>query len=76
MPKCNDCNQEADPKFRMDYTDVEPDTYLHWCSTCGPMAHMLEALIQQELSSRPEFANQLEKALDQVENQDSQPGPN
>jgi len=47
----------------MDYTDVEPGAYFHWCSRCGPAAAVLEAALTAKLEADPELRARLDEAL-------------
>lgn len=40
------CLGEADERYTMDFTDVEPGRYFYWCAFCGPEAHAMSAAIQ------------------------------
>lgn len=62
------CRKQSDPRFLMDFTDVEPGTYIHWCEDCGPKAHAMNELLQEAFATRgPEFAQELEAAIDNVQ---------
>lgn len=62
-----ECLGEADPEYTMDYTDVEPGAYIHWCSHCGLVAHMMEKLICELSANDPTFVDRFEKAITEVE---------
>jgi hypothetical protein len=62
------CLGDIDEKYTMDFTDVEPDGYIYWCSFCGPKAHELNNLLNEALATRgPEFAKKLDAALTEKE---------
>ncbi len=61
------CLIVADDQYTMDFTDVEPDAYIRWCSFCGPWAHAMHNAIQQRFATDPGFSEAFEKALDDVE---------
>ena len=65
--KCQSCDNEADPEFTMDYTDIDSG-YIYWCSSCGSRARGLEKAIYLAFETKPGFANELEKAIRQYEN--------
>lgn len=62
-----DCVGEADPRYTMDFTDVEPGAYIYWCSVCGPRANAIDAALQSAMKNRPGFTEQLEKAIEEHE---------
>lgn len=61
------CLRVADPLYTMDFTDVEDNAFVHWCSACGPEAHLMEKLITKAIESQPGFRDKLEKVLDKAE---------
>lgn len=69
---CNDygdnpsCLKDADPRFTMDYTDVEAGGLIHWCAHCGPIAHGMEAAINEAFATRADFAEDFKKAIDEA----------
>lgn len=68
--RCQDfeeCGNEADPEFTMDFTDVEPGAYIHWCRECGPRAQEMDKALKEAFATRPGFAKQLEEAIDRVQ---------
>ncbi len=68
MKKCQDCILEADPRYTLDFTDVEPDTYIYFCAVHGPTAHKLQAALEKAFAERPDFAEILEMELNKYEN--------
>lgn len=52
------CHKPADPKYRMDYTDIG-EGYIHWCSECGPVWLEVEKAITQRMDSEPGFTEKL-----------------
>jgi hypothetical protein len=60
------CEGVADPAYTMDFTDVEPGCYFYWCSKCGPVSRALEAGINEAFATRPGFADEFKKAMDNV----------
>ncbi len=61
---CQDCGRQADPRYTMDFTDVEPGAFIHWCAACGPASHALNDALQHALETRLGFAAQLEAEMD------------
>jgi len=64
--KCQDCGKPSDESFTMDFTDVEPDAFIYWCSECGPEANAMNDLLQEGFRTRPGFAAKLEAEMDKV----------
>jgi len=71
---CNDhgqgkpgCLGVADPTYTMDYTDVEPGAYIHWCSVCGREAREMESAIQRAFRTRPGFEREFREAIERAE---------
>lgn len=65
--KCRDhevCGNLADPKFTMDFTDVEPGAYIHWCSSCGPIWTAVSDNLQEKMKTEPGFADKLSSEID------------
>ena len=66
--ECQDCGNAADPRYTMDFTNVEPGSFIYWCSQCGPAACAMNDALQEAFETRgPEFAQQLETAIDEAE---------
>lgn len=66
--ECMDCGKLADERYTMDFTDVEPGAFLHWCAECGPRAHAMKDALLEALDTRgPAFARELEAAIDAAE---------
>lgn len=64
--KCKDfevCGNLADEKFTMDFTDVEPGAYIHWCSKCGPIWTAVNEALTDKLENEPGFADILESEI-------------
>ena len=70
---CNDygdspeCQGVADPRYTMDYTDVAPGCFIHWCAHCGPIAHTMQSAIDSAFEERPGFAQELSVATDKAQ---------
>jgi len=66
---CNDygdapgCLRDADERYTMDFTDVGHG-YIYWCSKCGPIAHTLQANIEEAFVTRPGFEEEFRAAID------------
>lgn len=66
---CRECLEVADPAYDLDYTDVEPNPekgILHFCSNCGPFAHMMNEIILEHTKD-PVFAAELEAKINEAE---------
>lgn len=61
------CLGEADERYTMDFTDVEPGAYIYWCAHCGPEAMIMDKALTEAFETRPGFARELETAMDEVE---------
>lgn len=57
------CLGVADPRYTMDFTDVEPGAYIYWCAACGPQAAAMNDALQSAMANRPGFADKLEHEL-------------
>lgn len=67
------CMNRSDPRYTMDFTDVEPGAFIHWCSACGPEAHAMNAALQSAFEDRgDEFTEQLEAAIEAAETRNNQ----
>lgn len=72
---CNDygdnpaCQGTIDPQYTMDYTDVEPGCFVHWCAVCGPLAHRLLGAVNEAFDTRPGFAKELSDAIAQAQSE-------
>ncbi len=67
--KCRDfevCGNEADERFTMDFTDVEPGAFIHWCATCGPVWHGVEKAINAKDAADPKFKEQFADAVNKA----------
>jgi len=61
------CKRPSDPRFTMDFTDVEPGAFVHWCAACGPGAHAMNEALQRAFDTRGDaFTEQLEQAIEQA----------
>ena len=72
--KCKDfefCGNEADERFTMDFTDVEPGAYIYWCASCGPTWHNIEKDIMKKMDDEPGFKEKFEKAINNAERIDA-----
>lgn len=67
MEKCRDCGAVADPRYTMDFTDVEPDAFIYWCAACGPDAVAINNALQNALADGSIAAAELEAAIDDAE---------
>jgi hypothetical protein len=65
------CLGMADDRYTMDFSDVEPGAKIYWCSACGPVAHAMDAAIQEAFETRPGFAEEFEEAIETVERGDA-----
>lgn len=71
LPPCNDfevCGNESDPRYIMDFSDVEPGAYIYWCSKCGPDMHSINDALQEKLNSEPGFTKKLENEINKYNN--------
>jgi len=72
MELCHDygdnpaCLKEADPRYRMDYTDVKGGAVMHWCAHCGPVAHAMEAAVNRAFEERPGFREEFREAIERA----------
>lgn len=57
------CLKVADPKYTMDFTDVEPGAYIYWCSACGPDSHKINETIKKVAEEDPGFVEKFANAL-------------
>lgn len=57
------CGNIADPQYTMDFTEVEPGAYIHWCSSCGPLWAEVNEALTEKLDEDPVFKEKFEKAL-------------
>ena len=65
--QCKDfdvCGNMADPRFTMDFTDVEPGAFIHWCAKCGPFWSHIGEVLEDKISNEDGFAKKLEDAMD------------
>ncbi len=62
------CLKEPDPRYTMDYTDVEPapNGLILWCSHCGPLAHSMETAINEAFATRADFKEEFKAAVDEA----------
>lgn len=65
--KCKDCDNEADPQYTMDFTDVKPGAYIYWCKACGPLMHEINQTLQDKMSNEEGFTERFAAAMDEVE---------
>lgn len=69
---CNDyggnpaCLKDADPSQRMDFTDIG-EGYIEWCAHCGPLAHKMEAAINERFAEDPGFKEEFAEAIGKAE---------
>ena len=61
------CLKIADPRYTMDFTDVEGGGYIYWCSSCGKWAHEMNKRITHAMENRPGFVEKFRKAIKEVE---------
>lgn len=61
------CHKEADPRYRMDYTDIGQG-YIHWCSECGPIWHDVQKTIYQRMDTEPGFMEKFEAEMNKLKN--------
>jgi hypothetical protein len=61
------CLGTPDPRYTMDFTDVEPGAFIYWCANCGPGAHAIDAAIQKALRSREGFYEEFRDAIEAAE---------
>lgn len=61
-----DCLGEADERYTMDFSDVEPGAKIYWCARCGRWAHEIDKVLVEKLHADPNFADKLEKAMVQI----------
>lgn len=61
------CEGVACERYTMRFDDLgEPP--LHWCASCGPRAHAMNAALEEAFATRgPEFPVQLEAAIAKAE---------
>ena len=62
-PADGPCKKIADPKYTLDFTDVEPGAYIRFCSACGPEAHRINDALLGRCESEPGFAERLHTAI-------------
>lgn len=72
-PKCKDCRDfgldvDADERYTLDFTDVEPGAYIHFCEQHGIEAKKMDDALKEAFASRPGFAQQLQNAMDKRSN--------
>jgi hypothetical protein len=48
----------------MDFTDVKPGAFIHWCSVCGPRARAIDRALTNKLQNEPGFAEKFKAAID------------
>ncbi len=72
-PRCRDerdgrpgCLGEADDRYTMRFDDIG-EAPIHWCAACGPEAHAVNAALDHAFKTRPGFAKELERAIDEAE---------
>lgn len=66
LPPCRDfevCGNVSDPKYTMDFTDVEPGAYIHWCAECGPVWNEVNDNLTERIENENGFVVKLEKAI-------------
>jgi|GEM_PF-4403483 len=63
--KCRDCDNDADPKFEMNFDDIG-EAPLHWCAECGPRAQKMSRALDEAFKTRPGFAEELETAIGEL----------
>lgn len=66
MNKCQDCDRAADPRYTMDFTDVEPGAFIYWCDQCGPVAHEMNDALQASFDADPAFKDRLAAQIDEA----------
>jgi hypothetical protein len=57
-----DCLGEVDPVYTIDFSDIGEGQIL-WCSHCGPIAHGMQAAIEEACRTRPGFIEEFDKIL-------------
>lgn len=70
-PDAIGCLRDADDRFTMDFTDVDPGPagYIHWCAKCGPIAHFLSESLTVALVTDPDFASRFEASMAAAESE-------
>lgn len=63
----DECGNMADPRYTMDYTDVEPGAFIYWCAKCGPFWTEIEEVLLDKVKNEEGFAEKLESAMDAVQ---------
>lgn len=62
------CKNQSDPRYTMDFTNVEPGAFIYWCAECGPAANAMNDALQAAFDERgDDFTKQLEEAIEQAE---------
>lgn len=70
LPPCKDfevCGNVSDPRFTMDFTDVEPGAFIHWCAACGPTWHAVSDVLHEKIAEEPGFAKKLKEEIEKAE---------
>jgi len=68
--RCQECGQPADPRYDLDFTDVDPSPagVLHFCGLCGPQARVMNDLLLAAAAERgAPFLDELEEAVTAAE---------
>lgn len=68
-PPCRDfehCGNPSDPRYTLDFTDVEPGAFIHFCATCGPLWAEVAEAIEDRARNEPGFAEKLEAEIEKV----------
>lgn len=61
------CLKDTDERYTMDFSDVPDGGFIYWCAYCGPIAHNMQAAINEAFLTRPDFADELKAAIDKVQ---------
>ncbi|OPZ38338.1 MAG: hypothetical protein BWY99_01656 [Synergistetes bacterium ADurb.BinA166] len=48
------CLREADRSYDMDFTDVKPGAFIHWCASCGPKETAIRTAFENFIHASPE----------------------
>jgi hypothetical protein len=57
------CTGVSDPRYTMDFGDVEPGKVIHWCAECGPREHAINNALLLAIDNIPGFAERLEALI-------------
>lgn len=64
-PDAPGCLRDADDRFTMDFTDVEPGPagYIHWCAKCGPIETALADNLMKAMEADPDFVSRFAESV-------------